>query len=58
MGLGLYIVRQIVKVHGGNVRVESQPGTGTTFTVDLPLEPPAAKNQNGERIKHDSRPPA
>jgi PAS domain S-box-containing protein len=40
MGLGLYIVRQIVEAHGGNVRVESRPGAGSTFHVDLPLEPP------------------
>jgi signal transduction histidine kinase len=40
LGLGLYIVRHIVEAHGGNVRVESQLGAGSTFAVDLPLEPP------------------
>jgi PAS domain S-box-containing protein len=36
MGLGLYIVRQIVVAHGGTVEVSSDPAAGTTFTVALP----------------------
>ncbi len=36
-GLGLAVVRQIVSAHGGRVDYRSVPGTGTTFTVTLPL---------------------
>lgn len=39
-GIGLTIVRQIAEAHGGAVEVASQEGTGTTFTVRLPLQPP------------------
>ncbi len=41
LGLGLYIVRQIAEAHGGAVHLESAPGHGTTFLVDLPRAPPA-----------------
>lgn len=35
-GLGLTIVHNIVKVHGGNIRVQSRPGEGTLFIVKIP----------------------
>jgi signal transduction histidine kinase len=39
-GLGLWIVRQAVETLGGTVRVDSAPGNGTAFVVELPCSPP------------------
>ena len=36
LGVGLYIVQQIVSAHGGTVRVESEAGRGASFIVELP----------------------
>ena len=36
LGIGLYQVKSIVEALGGRIRVESRPGLGTTFWVDLP----------------------
>jgi signal transduction histidine kinase len=38
LGLGLYIARRAVEAHGGTLRVQSQAGQGSTFTLELPLE--------------------
>jgi signal transduction histidine kinase len=41
LGMGLWIVRKIVAAHGGSIRVDSRPGAGATFTIELPLKAPS-----------------
>lgn len=38
MGIGVYEARQFVQQFGGKIKVKSQPGEGTQFTIELPIE--------------------
>ena len=38
-GIGLTVVEKIIHLHKGSIQVISEAGIGTTFTVDLPIEP-------------------
>jgi len=45
VGMGLPNVKRIVEAHSGAVWVESSPGVGSVFRIDLPLAPPATAGQ-------------
>ncbi len=44
-GLGLYLCRELVKLHGGRIRVQSEPGQGSTFSFSVPLHAPEQRTR-------------
>jgi signal transduction histidine kinase len=50
-GLGLFICRQIVNAHGGEITVESVNGSGTSFHIHLPCR---NKNSNSDQAKQEA----
>lgn len=54
-GLGLYVTRRIIDAHGGTVTVDSEPGEGSTFTIEIPVrgdqEGPAAGESADSAIR-------
>ncbi|HEX5062337.1 MAG TPA: PAS domain-containing protein [Kofleriaceae bacterium] len=57
LGLGLFVVREIVASHNGSIAVESTPEAGTTFTIRLPTIPPDAEAA-GTIVDTHTEPPA
>ena len=53
-GLGLSVSYGIIKNHGGDIRVESEAGKGSTFTIILPVTTPVKRNNNA-KIDSDRR---
>jgi len=52
-GLGLYIVKNIVKGHGGTIDVESELGAGATFILHFPIagKPPVSRGEQRQEIE-------
>src|SRR2546428_7531399 len=58
LGLGLYISQKIVEQHGGHIEAQSSPGSGSTFSVALPLFAGTTTNaeDNTALVEHESSP--
>lgn len=48
LGLGLYICRELVLAHGGQLWADSEPGRGSTFTFTLPVAPSGSARGDGQ----------
>jgi signal transduction histidine kinase len=55
LGIGLWLTRAIVEAHGGTIGVESRPGEGATFVVELPKRAPDGRDDPGRRGRGSSR---
>jgi signal transduction histidine kinase len=49
-GLGLSLVAEHVRLHGGQISVEDNPGRGSRFVVELPLQPNGSSSPNGSEV--------
>jgi signal transduction histidine kinase len=54
-GLGLSITRQVIASHGGTIRVQSGPGQGALFTIDLPAAPGVHSQRNVSHAENSRR---
>jgi signal transduction histidine kinase len=49
-GIGLSVVMHVVRMHGGDVQVDSRAGEGTTVTIVLPATASPNSQEDGERV--------
>ena len=57
-GIGLVITKKIVEMMGGRIGVESQPGEGSTFWIELPQDNINVQNKVEKQLSSDKKPPA
>ncbi|HZK32810.1 MAG TPA: ATP-binding protein [Corynebacterium sp.] len=53
-GLGLAIVKHVVANHGGSIKLWSRPGTGSTFTIELPIHRPGPEAEDTAETESES----
>lgn len=56
-GIGLALVEELVRLHGGSVGVVSEPGVGSAFTVRIPFESPESAVSDSVAVPAPSPPP-